>query len=88
MDQENANILVVDDDQELRDLTQEYLEKNGFNVQTVESGEAMDDYLLETNADLMILDLMLPGEHGLSIAQRIKKQIQTHLNKQGNQMNH
>ena len=76
MDQENANILVVDDDQELRDLTQEYLEKNGFNVQTVESGEAMDDYLLETKADLMILDLMLPGEHGLSIAQRIKKQTE------------
>ena len=76
MDQENANILVVDDDQELRELTQEYLEKNGFNVQTVESGEAMDNYLLETNADLMILDLMLPGEHGLSIAQRIKKQTE------------
>ena len=67
MEQESATILVVDDDEELRDLTQKYLEKNGFHVQTVESGEAMDDYLLETNADLMILDLMLPGEHGLSI---------------------
>ncbi len=76
MEQESATILVVDDDEELRDLTQKYLEKNGFHVQTVESGEAMDDYLLETNADLMILDLMLPGEHGLSIAQRIKKQTE------------
>ena len=73
MDQEGSKILVVDDDPELRDLTQEYLEKNGFSVQTVESGEAMDRYLLESSADLMILDLMLPGEHGLAIAQRIKK---------------
>lgn len=73
MDQEGSQILVVDDDPELRDLTQEYLEKNGFSVQTVESGEAMDRYLLESSADLMILDLMLPGEHGLAIAQRIKK---------------
>lgn len=64
---------MVDDDQELRDLTQEYLEKNGFSVQTAESGEEMDNYLLEADTDLMILDLMLPGEHGLSIAQRIKK---------------
>ena len=45
----------MDDDEELRDLTQEYLEKNGFNVQTVESGEAMDHYLLETNADLIVV---------------------------------
>jgi two-component system phosphate regulon response regulator OmpR len=73
LDQEGSKILVVDDDPELRDLTQEYLEKNGFSVQTVESGEAMDRYLLESSADLMILDLMLPGEHGLAIAQRIKK---------------
>ena len=67
---------MVDDDQELRDLTQEYLEKQGFNVTTVESGEAMDAYLKDSSVDLIILDLMLPGEHGLSIAQRLKKQRQ------------
>ena len=76
MDQETARILVVDDDSELRHLIKEYLQKNGFNVDTVESGETMDGYLDNSKADLIILDLMLPGEHGLSIAQRLKKQME------------
>ena len=73
MDVESANLLVVDDDPELRELTQAYLEQQGFSVTCVESGEAMDAHLAEHTADLIILDLMLPGEHGLSIAQRLKK---------------
>lgn len=73
MDVENANLLVVDDDPELRELTQAYLEQQGFSVACVESGEAMDAYLADQTVDLIILDLMLPGEHGLSIAQRLKK---------------
>ena len=76
MEQETARILVVDDDSELRLLIKEYLEKNGFTVDTVESGETMDGYLGNSKADLIILDLMLPGEHGLSIAQRLKKQME------------
>jgi len=73
MDVESANLLVVDDDPELRELTQAYLEQQGFNVACVESGEAMDAHLDRHDVDLLILDLMLPGEHGLSIAQRLKK---------------
>lgn len=73
MDVENANLLVVDDDPELRELTQAYLEQQGFSVACVESGERMDAYLKEHSVDLLVLDLMLPGEHGLSIAQRLKK---------------
>ena len=73
MDVESANLLVVDDDPELRELTQAYLEQQGFHVACVESGETMDAYLAEHDVDLLILDLMLPGEHGLSIAQRLKK---------------
>lgn len=73
MDAENANLLVVDDDPELRELTQAYLERQGFGVHCVESGEAMDLFLEDHTPDLLILDLMLPGEHGLSIAQRLKK---------------
>jgi two-component system phosphate regulon response regulator OmpR len=73
MENENANLLVVDDDPELRELTEAYLLQQGFDVHCVESGEAMDAQLLENSADLIILDLMLPGEHGLSIAQRLKK---------------
>jgi len=73
MDAESANLLVVDDDPELRELIQAYLEQQGFRVACVESGETMDEYLQEHEVDLLILDLMLPGEHGLSIAQRLKK---------------
>jgi DNA-binding response OmpR family regulator len=73
VDQETANLLVVDDDAELRELTQAYFEQQGFDVACVESGEAMDEYLSDNQVDLLILDLMLPGEHGLSIAQRLKK---------------
>ena len=70
---ELEHLLVVDDDPEIRELTQEYLQQQGFHVATVASGEEMDTYLSDHNVDLLILDLMLPGEHGLSIAQRLKK---------------
>ncbi len=73
MDGEHANLLVVDDDPEIRELIQAYLEQQGFTVHSVESGEAMDEFLVSNEIDLLILDLMLPGEHGLSIAQRLKK---------------
>ena len=73
MDSERATLLVVDDDPELRELTQAYLEQQNLQVACVESGEEMDAYLAGHEVDLIILDLMLPGEHGLSIAQRLKK---------------
>lgn len=73
METESGNLLVIDDDPELRELTQAYLEQQGFTVACVESGEAMDAYLLDATPDLIILDLMLPGEHGLSIATRLKQ---------------
>jgi len=66
-------LLVVDDDPELRELTQAYLVKNGFIVNTVESSVGMDEFLATNDVDLLILDLMLPGEHGLAIAKRLKK---------------
>ena len=73
MDVEHAHLLVVDDDPELRELTQAYLQQQGFDVATVDCGDSMDAYLNQHQVDLLILDLMLPGEHGLSIAQRLKK---------------
>ncbi|MEM1432723.1 MAG: response regulator [Pseudomonadota bacterium] len=69
---ETGHLLLVDDDPEIRELTTAYLEKQGFTVAAVESGEAMDSYLEDHEIDLIVLDLMLPGEHGLSIARRIK----------------
>ncbi len=72
MDGEAAKLLVVDDDPEIRELTQQYLSQQGFIVHCVDSGEAMDAYLAEHAVDLIVLDLMLPGEHGLAIARRLK----------------
>jgi len=72
VDADTAKLLVVDDDPEIRELTQAYLSQQGFSVDTVDSGEAMDAYLAEQDTDLIILDLMLPGEHGLNVARRLK----------------
>ncbi len=70
-------ILVVDDDPDLRDLLIGYLEREGFAVSGAEDGRAMDTALAEAPADLILLDLMLPGEDGLSIARRLRQSAQT-----------
>ncbi|HET6471677.1 MAG TPA: response regulator [Pseudomonadales bacterium] len=72
---ERARLLVVDDDAELRELAQAYLTQQGFDVETVADGTRMDAALATHSYDLIILDLMLPGEDGLSIAKRLKGQL-------------
>jgi two-component system phosphate regulon response regulator OmpR len=71
-----TRILVVDDDSALRDLLQEYLSREGFEVAGVEDGEAMDAWLAEQEPGLVILDLMLPGEDGLTLARRLRTRTQ------------
>jgi two-component system phosphate regulon response regulator OmpR len=65
-------ILVVDDDLRLRQLLDRYLREQGFTVKAVESGEAMDRALARELYDLIVLDLMMPGEDGLSICRRLR----------------
>ena len=72
MEPANNRILVVDDDPKLRELVARYLEKEGLIVETVGDARAMDSSLSERRSDLIILDLMLPGEDGLSIARRLR----------------
>lgn len=67
-------LLVVDDEFKLRELVKTYLEKQGFVVDAVEDAIAMDKYLAQHEVDLVILDLMLPGEDGLSIGRRLQQQ--------------
>lgn len=74
MDNERATLLVVDDDAELRELLQEYLEQKGYSVICVEDAPTMDAALASHHVDLVVLDIMLPGEDGLSIARRLKEQ--------------
>lgn len=71
-----TNILVVDDDVHLRALLADYLRQEGFAVSGVEDGSTMDDWLAQHHADLLILDLMLPGEDGLSLARRVSENSQ------------
>jgi len=68
------HLLVVDDDPQLRDLLARYLGEQGFRVSAVADGAAMDALLAHEQPHLVILDLMLPGEDGLSIARRLRAQ--------------
>lgn len=65
-------VLVVDDDTELRDLLVRYLHSNGFEVFAVGDSAAMENHLLGRPADLIVLDLMLPGKDGLAIARELR----------------
>jgi two-component system phosphate regulon response regulator OmpR len=67
-----AKILVVDDDLRLRDLLRRYLAEQGFNVVTAENAQAMNKLWIRERYDLLVLDLMLPGEDGLSICRRLR----------------
>lgn len=71
MEQE-ARILIVEDDQRLAELTQDYLESNGLKVGVESDGARAVARVLEERPDLVVLDLMLPGEDGLSICKRLR----------------
>jgi two-component system OmpR family response regulator len=66
------HILIVDDDLDIRELLVEYLQKNGFKVSAVANGKQMRAVLDETPVDLIVLDLMLPGEDGLALCRDLR----------------
>ncbi len=72
MTAETPKILVVDDDLRLRGLLERYLKEQGYIVRTVGDSEQMDSALSRENYHLIVLDLMLPGEDGLSICRRLR----------------
>ncbi len=72
MAESKTKILVVDDDARLRDLLNRYLSEQGFTVRVVHDATDMNRQLARERYDLMILDLMLPGEDGLSICRRLR----------------
>ena len=71
---ETAHILVVDDQREICDLVQQYLTSEGYRVSIASDGEGMRKIMAQDPADLVILDLMLPGEDGLSLARRLRQE--------------
>lgn len=74
MSDQPGRLLVVDDEPELRALLKRYLTEQGYQVTAVADGVAMQQYLDKQPVDLVILDLMLPGEDGLSLARHLREQ--------------
>ncbi len=74
VEQQSWHILIVEDDQRLAELTREYLQGNGLNVSIEMDGALAAARILQEQPDLVILDLMLPGEDGLSICRKVRGQ--------------
>lgn len=72
MEQEAWQVLIVEDDQRLAELTREYLESNGLRVAIEGNGALAAARIIAEQPDLVILDLMLPGEDGLSICRKVR----------------
>ena len=71
------NILVVEDDRETRTLIAKYLRTNACNVATAADGREMVRAMTDHRVDLLILDVMLPGEDGLSLCRKVRAESQT-----------
>ena len=71
---DNGHILVVDDQQEICDLVGEYLTGEGFRVSTARDADGVRVELARAPVDLVILDLMLPGEDGLTLARELRSE--------------
>ena len=65
-------VVIVDDDARIRDLLRRYLTQEGFEVIVAEDGKALNRILLRDTVDLIVLDLMMPGEDGLSVCRRLR----------------
>ena len=74
MNETHQHILVVDDDARLRDLLTRYLGEQGFEVRAAADSQQMDKLRSREHFHLIVLDLMMPGEDGLSICRRLRGQ--------------
>ncbi len=70
------HVLVVDDDPEIRELVDDYLTEEGFRVSLAADGEAMHEVLKRESVNLVILDVRLPGEDGLTLAAKLRQNSQ------------
>ncbi|WP_296953201.1 response regulator [uncultured Massilia sp.] len=67
-----GRVVVVDDDPEMRSLLQRYLGENGYDVRVLADGAGLERTLARAPADVLILDVMMPGEDGLSLCRRLR----------------
>ena len=73
----NSHILIVDDDNRIRDLIKQYLEDNNFIVSTANSALEARAKIELVDFEIIILDIMMPGESGLSLTKELKKNSST-----------
>ena len=66
------HVLIVDDDRAIRELIADYLEKNGMRVSLAANGREMRNVLDDGAPDLIVLDLMMPGEDGLTLCRDLR----------------
>src|SRR5438094_2018220 len=71
---DSGHILIVDDQREICDLVQGYLTGEGYRVSTAHDGAEMRRIMAQGGVDLVILDLMLPGEDGLTLARSLREE--------------
>jgi len=75
MENNKTHILIVDDDNRIRDLLKEYLSENNYIVSTSEDAENAKIKLTQFKFDLIVLDVMMPGQNGYELTKEIKKNI-------------
>jgi len=73
VEHEAWQVLIVEDDERLAELTRDYLESNGLRVSVEGNGALAAARIIAEQPDLVILDLMLPGEDGLSICRKVRE---------------
>ncbi len=70
----SARIVIVDDDEHIRELASLYLQKEGFDVTCLSDGTTAAAQILSTNANLVVLDLMLPGKSGYDVCKQLRQE--------------
>ena len=77
MENNKLHILIVDDDNRIRDLLKDYLSNNSYCVSTAENGDEAKIRLKYFKFDIIILDVMMPGKNGYELTKEFKKEINT-----------
>lgn len=75
--QDAVHVVVVDDHNDIRDLVRQYLEQQGFKVSVAENGAALRRILDRQSVDMIVLDIMMPGEDGIALCKQIRTSTQT-----------
>ena len=77
MENNKTHILVVDDDNRIRSILKEYLKDNDFVVSTSENAENAKIKLKQFKFDMIVLDIMMPGQNGYDLTKEVRKRLKT-----------